>query len=206
MLILLNKTFPSKYFSVLLKASKILEVLSLSLLLCGCTSIEYSKVENSEPGDEWGPAEISSTVEVMVSSVQAYFQRTKEKPYVELVRIQNRSSEHIDTGMLGNEIATNLIKKKIVFIDRRERADAIKEIEIGQKGLISASSQIQAGELVSPNFKLSGEISDNVRYDGSEKIQYIVVTLRLLKLSTGTIEWQEEKKFLKITKKQRIGW
>lgn len=172
----------------------------------GCSTAGYARVERAEPTPEWGPAEIAGTVELMVGSVQDYFNRSREKPFIELVKIQNKSSEHIDTGMLANEIATNLIKKKIVFIDRRERIDAIKEIEMGQKGMVNSASQIQAGEFVSPNFKLSGEISDNVRYDGSNKIQYIVVTLRLLKLSTGTIEWQEEKKFLKITKKERVGW
>ena len=38
------------------------------------------------------------------------------------------------------------------------------------------------------------------------KNQYIVVTLRLLKLSTGSITWQEEKKFLKVSKNATFGW
>lgn len=191
-----------------LSISSIFHIFSLIIILLFnfCSTSRYMKTENIDPTPEWGPAEVTSTVDLMVQSIQLYFQKTKEKPYIELSKIQNRSSEHIETGMLANDITTNLLKKKIIFVDRRERADAIKEIEIGQRGIIKSDSQIQAGELLSPNFKLSGEITDNVRYVDGEKIQYIVVTLRLLKISTGSIEWQEEKKFLKVSKNQKFGW
>lgn len=176
------------------------------LLITSCATTKYINPEESEPSMEWGPTEISATVDKMVSSAQNYFETTKERPYVELTKIQNRTSEHIDTKMLANEIATNLIKRKIVFVDRSQREDAIKEMELGQRGMVSANSALPSGEFISPNFKLNGEITDNVRYVNGEKTQYIVVTLRLLKLSTGGIAWQEEKKFLKVSKSQTFGW
>jgi PBP1b-binding outer membrane lipoprotein LpoB len=176
------------------------------ILISFCTTTKFIQEEKQEATPEWGPAEISATAEYMVKSVQEYFDRSKEKPYIELAKIHNRSSEHIETGMLTNSIVTNLLQRKIIFVDRRERADAIKEIELGQKGIVKSDSQLPVGELLSPNFKLSGEITDNLRYVEGDKVQYIVVTLRLLKLSTGSIEWQEEKKFLKISKRQRVGW
>jgi len=176
------------------------------ILLHSCTTTNFIKQEKQEPTPEWGPAEMNATAEYMVGALQEYFERSKEKPYIELAKIQNRSSEHIETGMLTNSIVTNLVQRKIVFVDRRERADAIKEIELGQKGIVKSDSQLPVGELLSPNFKLSGEITDNLRYVDGDKVQYLVVTLRLLKLSTGSIEWQEEKKFLKVSKRQRVGW
>ena len=170
-----------------------------------CSTSSYIKTEK-DPTPEWGPVEISATADFMVKSISEYLEKSKEKPYLELVKIQNRSSEHIETGILTNAIVTNLIQRKIVFVDRRERADAIKEIELGQKGIVKQDAQLPVGELLSPNFKLSGEITDNLRYIEGDKVQYLVVTLRLLKLSTGQIEWQEDKKFLKVSKRQRIGW
>ena len=38
--------------------------------------------EKQEATPEWGPAEISATAEYMVGSVQEYFDRSKEKPYI----------------------------------------------------------------------------------------------------------------------------
>ncbi|HMV44779.1 MAG TPA: penicillin-binding protein activator LpoB [Leptospiraceae bacterium] len=175
-------------------------------LFISCASTRYINPEESEPTREWGPTEISATVDTMVVSVQNYFETTKEKPYIELNKIQNKTSEHIDTGMLANEISTNLIKRKIVFVDRSHRGDALKEMELGQRGIVSANSALPTGEFLSPNFKLNGEITDNVRYVNEEKVQYIVVTLRLLKLSTGGVVWQDEKKFLKVSTNQKFGW
>lgn len=175
-------------------------------LFLSCASTRYVAPENAEPSMEWGPTEVSATVDLMVASVQTYFENSKERPYIELNKIQNKTSEHINTNLLANEIATSLIKRKIVFVDRSQRADAIKEIELSQRGMVSANSALPAGEFISPNFKLNGEITDNVRYVDGEKNQYIVVTLRLLKLSTGSIAWQEEKKFLKVSKNATFGW
>lgn len=178
----------------------------LPFLLLSCASTKYMAPENAEPSREWGPTEVSATVDLMVASAQSYFENSKERPYIELNKIQNKTSEHINTNMLANEIATSLIKRKIVFVDRSQRADAIKEMELGQRGMVSANSALPAGEFISPNFKLSGEITDNVRYVDGEKNQYIVVTLRLLKLSTGSVAWQEEKKFLKVSRNATFGW
>ena len=177
-----------------------------SLFFLSCASTHYVSPSDAEPSREWGPTEVSATVDLMVASAQSYFETSKERPFIELNKIQNKTSEHINTNMLANEIATSLIKRKIVFVDRSQRADAIKEMELSQRGMVRANSAIPTGEFVSPNFKLSGEITDNVRYVDGEKNQYIVVTLRLLKLSTGSITWQEEKKFLKVSKNATFGW
>lgn len=171
-----------------------------------CTTVAYRDPSIVEGSTEWGPKEIKDTVATMVDSLSKFFVESKERPNIELNKVLNRSSEHIDTTMVSNELTTNLIKKKIVFIDRRERLDALKEAELGMKGLIKEGTEIKVGEFVSPNFKLSGEITDNVRYVDGQKVQYIVVTLRLIKLSTGGIDWQEQKSFLKVTDRAKYGW
>jgi uncharacterized protein (TIGR02722 family) len=181
-------------------------LITLIFFLFSCASTRYVESQNVEPSMEWGPSEVSATVDLMVSSMNSYFQNSKERPFIELTKIQNKTSEHINTNMLANEIATNLTKRKIIFIDRSQRADAVKEMELAQRGMVNPNSAIPSGEFISPNFKLSGEITDNVRYVDGDKTQYIVVTLRLLKLSTGSIEWQEEKKFLKVSRNAKFGW
>ena len=73
-------------------------------------------------------------------------------------------------------------------------------------GLIDPDSAIPMGNLKSPNFYLTGAIRDNVRTVGGKRLQYLVVTFKLIKLSTGMTHWQEQKQFLKATSKTRIGW
>lgn len=179
---------------------------SIFLFILRCASTEYQNPTQAQPTPEWGPKEINETVEAMVNSLEKYFQETKAKPYIEISKIQNKTTEHIDTKMIVNKIATQLTKKKIVFVDRTHREDAIAEMKIGMRGMVREDTAIKPGEFLSPNYKLSGEIIDNVQYDGGKKIQYITITLRLLKLETGGIDWQEEKEFLKVSEQPKLSW
>lgn len=183
-------------------------ILSITAVLLGCSgkSVRYQNPEKAEGNPEWGPAEIHSTAETMVNSIYEHLNKKKKAHFLELEKIENRSSEHIDTRILTNEIVSSLIKREIVFVDRTKRSDSIKEIEMAQKGMIRSDSEIKAGNLLSPNYKLSGEINDNVNYDDGKKEQYIVVTMRLISLETGALEWQNQKKFLKVSNVESYGW
>jgi uncharacterized protein (TIGR02722 family) len=183
-----------------------LKYIILITFYISCAGTQYKDPKKERGSMEWGPKEVGDTVESMVGSMQNYFIESNAKPYVELNKIQNKTSEHIDTKMLGNQIATNLVRRKIVFVDRSSREDAMKEMALGMRGMVTEDSAIKPGEFVSPNFKLNGEITDNVRYVNGKKVQYIVVTLRLLKLSSGAIEWQDEKQFLKVSDQPKFGW
>lgn len=180
--------------------------LSLLIFILRCASTEYQNPTEVQPTPEWGPKEINETVSAMVNSLEKYFQETKAKPYIEISKIQNKTTEHIDTTMVTNKIATQLTKKKIVFVDRTQREDAIAEMKMGMRGMVNENTVIKPGEFLSPNYKLSGEIIDNVRYDGGKKMQYITITLRLVKLETGGIDWQEEKEFLKVSEQPKFSW
>lgn len=176
------------------------------LIFLRCASTEYKNPSQAKGTTEWGPKEINETVELMVNSLEKYFQESKAKPYIEISKVQNKTTEHIDTKMITNKIATQLTKKKIVFVDRSQREDSIAEMKMGMRGMIKEEIAIKPGEFVSPNYKLSGEIIDNVRYEEGKKMQYITITLRLLKLETGTIDCQEEKEFLKVSEQPKFSW
>lgn len=188
-------------------------VIKIAFLFCiiilqnSCVSggTRYDDPTQTEGSIEWGPVEIQKTVTTMVDLIYEFLKSKNEPTFLELQKIENRSSEHIDTKLLSNEISTNLIKRQIHFIDRAQRLDSIQEAILGKSGLIDSETRIPLGNLKSPNYKLSGEISDNVRYFDGKKVQYLVVTLRLLRLSTGIIVWQDNKKFLKTTKIEQYG-
>ena len=182
--------------------------LALVVLLGGCGGGTQYRDANKDKGSmEWGPREVKSTVNKMVNSLYSYLKDDWKKPaIIQVKRIRNRTSEHIDTKMLANELVTNLIQKRIQFIDATYSKDAIDEMAKGMSGLIDQDSAIPTGELLSPNFYLFGEISDNVRFVGGKRIQYLVVTLKLTSLRTGMLLWQQQNEFLKATKTDRISF
>lgn len=177
------------------------------LFITGCGGTQYRDPASDRGSREWGPREIRTTVDSAVSSLHKYLKNDWKAPaLIEVQRIRNDTAEHIDTNILSNEIVTNLMQKRIQFIDRQYTQEALKEIEMGMTGMIDPESAIPAGQLKSPNFYLYGVISENVRYDRGRRIQYLVVTLTLREIATGIIRWQDQQEFLKSTKTDRISF
>jgi PBP1b-binding outer membrane lipoprotein LpoB len=128
----------------------------------------------------------------MVTSLYKFLKEDWNKPaFIQIKRFSNKTSEHIDTDLLMNEIRTRLIQKRIKFIDDSMDADAIKEMEKGQTGLIDQDSAIPVGEMKSPNFYISGDIRENVRYVNGKTVQLLTVTLMLYDLRTRTAGFPE---------------
>jgi len=188
------------------KLSYILIALTLIVASCG-GGTQYRDPSKAGGSAEWGPKEVRKVVKKMVGSIYTYLKKEWKQPaIIQVKKIRNRTSEHIDTKMISEELVTSLIKKRINFVDDAFSKDQLAEMEKGMTGLVDPDSAVPVGELRSPNFYLYGEISDNVRNVDGKRIQYLVVTVKLKSLATGMTTWQEQKKFLKASKTDRISF
>lgn len=182
-------------------------VIAISIAAASCSSTQYRDASKDRGSMEWGPREIKTTVNKTVTSLYSYLKGTWNKPaLIRTQRIKNDTAEHIDTKMLAEEIVNNLIQMRIEFVDDEYTKEAIQEMEKGMTGLIDPDSAVPVGNLKSPNFFLFGNITENVRYDGGKKLQYIVVTMKLREVATGVIRWQDQQEFLKATSTNRIDF
>lgn len=174
---------------------------------CGGGGTQYRDASTAKGSMEWGPREVKTTVKKMVGSLYGYLKNDWKRPtIIQIKKIRNRTSEHIDTKMVANELVNNLIQKRIMFVDPTHTKAAIEEMAKGMSGLIDPESAIPTGGLKSPNMYLYGEISDNVRYVGGKRVQYLVVTMKLSELRTGMLRWTDQQEFLKSTKTDRISF
>jgi len=181
-------------------------VLAAGLVSCG-GGTQYKDASKDEGSREFGPKEIKMTVNTMTGSMHTFLKEEWKQPsYIQIKKFLNKTSEHIDTAMISNEIQTNLIKKRIKFIDDTLTADAIAEMEKGMTGMMDPDSAIPMGQLKSPNLYLTGDIRDNVRTVKGREVQYLVVTLKLYNLKTQVVEWQDQQEFLKSTKKDKVSF
>ena len=190
------------------KMAAFTSVLFLSLVFSACGStVEYGDANKDKGSAEWGPKEIKMTTSKMVDSIYSYLKDEWKQPaFLQVKKFQNKTSEHIDTKMISEEIVTQLIKKRISFVDDSLTAEALEEMEKGMSGMIDPDSAVPMGYLKSPNMYLTGDVRDNVRTVKGKNVQYLVVTLKLYNLKTGIIMWQEQKEFLKTSKNTKISF
>ena len=175
------------------------------LVITGCSSTQYRDAREDKGSREWGAREITTTVDKMVYSLYARLKEENTETFIEVKKIRNGTGEHIDTSILSDEIVTQLIKKRIKFIDRTYTQAAIKEMELGMSGMIDPENAVPTGALKSPNFYLYGEIRENIQYQGRKQKQYLVVTLQLTSLASGEVIWKDQQDFYKISKTTRVS-
>ncbi|MCC5813511.1 MAG: hypothetical protein JJT78_02040 [Leptospira sp.] len=178
----------------------LLLVLVFQILSCGST--RYLNIQDSDPSPEWGPREIQETVSTMTESIYSYLSVHDPEAKLALVRIQNETTEQIDTELISIPLQSNLLRKNIRFVNRARRDDALKEYRFAKQGVTSSESHLS---LSIPRYILEGSIRDNVRYVKQKKIQYILVSLQLTSLETTDIVWQDEKIFLKESSSPLVG-
>ena len=183
-----------------------LNIFILILILISCSSRTTYRDPNTPDGARgWGAFEVKETADVMVKDMSAFLTEKNTPIFIAFKPIRNRTSEHIDTEMLANQIRASLIERKIYFVQMNYRGEIIREMALGQSGLIDDSA-IPIGGLKSPNYYLEGVITDATNFVNNRSVQYIVVTLNLTRARTGVMEWTRNKEFLKSTKDKKVGW
>ena len=72
--------------------------------------------------------------------------------------------------------------------------------------LVNQNTAIQFGKMVGAQYMLYGNLSSIVKNAGSDKDVYYKMTMRLMDLETGLIEWADETEIRKQQEKSLLGW
>lgn len=180
------------------KCSILLIFLVFLIVSCGGGNVRYGDASNASGSKQWGPKEIKTTVNTMVNSLYSFLKNDYKKPVLlQVKRFRNRTSDHIDTKLITDEMIENLIRKRITFVDDSMTKEALAEIEKGMTGIVDPDSAIPVGQLKSPNLFLYGDIRENVRTVGGKRIQYLVVQFKVQEVATGIVVWQKRQEFYK---------
>lgn len=183
-------------------------LVTLSVTSCS-PEVRYEKgVDENDGGVEWGALEVKLTVQKMVASLDDYLKSIgKDKVYIQVKKFRNRTAEHIDTSLVTDEISTELIQRKIRFVDESLADESIEEMNKAESEYYDQSTVAGKGNLKAPNLYLTGDIREAVTSKNGRELQFLVVTLKLYRIETGEIVWQEHARFLKSKKKgKKIGF
>ncbi|GAK87836.1 lipoprotein YcfM [Vibrio ponticus] len=121
--------------------------------------------------------------------------------------MKNKTSEHIDTESITDTISTKMLNSgKFRFVDMG-RVEAVRDQLNFQNNdeLVNQSNAIQFGKMVGAQYMLYGNLSSIAKSAGSDKDVYYKMTMRLMDLETGLIEWADETEIRKQESKSFLG-
>lgn len=192
---------------------RILLISTLTLLTaCGPRMFVKGDYENVQTennlNDRWSETDMQKVVENLVSKMMNHnsITRSTKPPVVVVSRLQNKTSEHIDTQSIMDMVKVEIINSgKVQFLDKEARGDIADEIDY-QKDNASKKTAKEKGNQIGADFILNGRLDSIVQQAGGQKSVYYKVTLNLTNISTGLIVWSGQKQIRKRYNKQHVGW
>ncbi|TBT20028.1 penicillin-binding protein activator LpoB [Vibrio parahaemolyticus] len=188
-------------------------LLGLAVILGGCSNkVSYGDSQATETTTiDFGSTDHKKIAGEMVDSMMmsgsvAAITRD-QRPIVFVERIKNKTSEHIDTESITDTISTKMLNSgKFRFVDM-DRVESVREQLNFQNTdeLVNQSTAIQFGKMVGAQYMLYGNLSSIVKNAGSDKDVYYKMTMRLMDLETGLIEWADETEIRKEQSKSLFG-
>ncbi|CAH7330465.1 Penicillin-binding protein activator LpoB [Vibrio chagasii] len=191
----------------------VIALLGLAVILGGCSNkVSYGDAQAVETTTiDFGSTDLQTIAGEMVDSMMAsgsvsYITRD-QRPIVFVERIKNKTSEHIDTESITDTISTKMLNSgKFRFVDM-DRVESVRDQLNFQNDdeLVNQSSAIQFGKMVGAQYMLYGNLSSIVKKAGSDEDVYYKMTMRLMDLESGLIEWADETEIRKQQSKSLLG-
>ena len=113
------------------------------------------------------------------SAAEHYAIRTAKLPVVMVTRLQNKTSEHIDTQSIMDMIRVELMRNgRLQFVDKAAREDIADEIDYQNSGTTSRANQKkEMGHQVGADYIINGRLDSIVQQAGRDKTVYYKLTL-----------------------------
>ena len=187
-----------------------------SVILSGCGEKAYvrgdydNNVQDTNLlNDKWSESDMQNAVRDLVASATSHYSisNAKRPPIVMVTRLQNKTSEHIDTQSVTDMFRVELMRNgRVSFVDKAARDDIAEEYDYQNSGMVSRETKKGPGGQVGADFILNGRLDSIVQQAGRDKSVYYKMTMNMTNLKTGIIVWSDYKQIRKRFKKQRVGF
>lgn len=186
-------------------------LIGLAAILGGCSNtVQYGDANAAETTTvDFGSTDLQKIANEMVDSMLASgsVAAIEGRPIAYVDTIKNKTSEHIDTESITDSISTKLLNSgKFRFVDMN-KVETVRETLDFQNNdeLVDQSSAVKFGQMLGAQYMLYGNLSSIVKSAGSDKDVYYKMTMRLMDLKTGLIEWADETEIRKQESKSFLG-
>ncbi len=182
------------------------------LIMIGCsssgTSVAYVDPDSVETVTaDFGSTDLKMITTKMVNSLLGSG-ILDGRPIIFVDRVKNKTHEHIDTKSITDKIRTTLLKHgKVRVTGRSDIPESIvKELDFQQSNLADPKTAARIGKLAGAKYILFGEISSIVKRNEDIKDVWFKITLNLVEVETGLIEWADDKEIRKQAEQDSVGW
>lgn len=191
----------------------IVSMASLGLAACGSTKVQYANPnEVNTTSVDFNQTDLQTVASGMVQSLLTFKPivelTAQHRPVVFVDQLRNMTDEHIDMGAIDDTVSTKLIQSgKFRFVDMKA-VNAVKTQLNYQKdsGLVDPSSAVNIGHQIGAQFMLYGTLTNMVQRSSKVTDVYYLMTMKLMNLETGIIEWQGQKQIRKVQTKSTFGF
>ncbi len=158
--------------------------------------------------DRWSETDMQKAVKDLVASAVGSHSiaSAPRPPIVMVTRLQNKTSEVIDTQNITDMFQVELMRSgRVTFVDKAAREDIAEEYDYQDSGMVSRETQKGKGGQVGADFIMNGRLDSIVQEAGRDKTIYYKLTMNLTNLKTGLIVWTDQKEIRKLYQKRRVG-
>ncbi len=192
----------------------LIALMGVALIMGGCAKqVTYGDAQEVETTTiEFGSTDLQKIAvdmtDSMLSSGAVAAITRSDRPIVFVESVKNKTAEHIDTESITDSISTRLINSgKFRFVDMTRVEAVRKQLDFqNNDALVNPGTAIQFGKMVGAQYMLYGNLSSITKRDGSDEDVYYKMTMRLMDLETGLIEWADETEIRKKQSKALLGW
>lgn len=204
----------STFIKSSLSKAALLAAVSTSLMSAGCAEKafvrgDYDEVEKENNlNDLWSETDMQKVVADLVGSMVNHreISNANRPPIVMVTKLQNKTSEHIDTQSIMDMVRVELSRGgRVSFVDKEAREDVAAEYEYQGSGMMSEETKKGKGGQIGADFIINGRLDSIVQEAGKNKTVYYKVTLNLTNLKKNLIVWTDYKQIRKKYRKQSVG-
>ncbi|OBU18507.1 penicillin-binding protein activator LpoB [Photobacterium aquimaris] len=193
----------------------VIALLATATLLGGCAQpINYGGglhgIENAVTN--FGASDLeklsSSMVDKMLASAAIRSITASGEPIVVVDSIKNQTRSHVDTNALTAMISERLQDSgKFRFVDPARVKAVRKQLHFSQDDrFVNQSTAIQFGNMVGAQYMLYGHVSTVMKSTSNGKQAYYKMTMRLMDLKSGTIEWSGQDQIIQAAATNSATW
>ncbi len=197
-----------------LSKAALIATLGVALVSVGCAEKafvrgDYDEVEKENNlNDLWSETDMQKVVADLVSSMVNHreISNADRPPIVMVTKLQNKTSEHIDTQSVMDMVRVELSRGgRVAFVDKEAREDVAAEYEYQGSGMMSEETKKGKGGQIGADYIINGRLDSIVQEAGKDKTVYYKVTLNLTNLKKNLIVWTDYKQIRKKYRKQSVG-